>query len=189
MYDTSAKLYKMSYQWKLVQKKLIPRRSPVAPCGSHADSPLPLNFVQSQLTPVVKRDLLINNESEDQTDIKSLIGSPFVIRSCHLDDSKLDESEEANRKVKCEESDCNVRGILKISPCEDKKGPGFSGEEEDNEFSQVNELDSDWPRISDNQPQPATEINLLTASGIERSNKTWSNVLKTVPCPHSTEEV
>ena len=179
-------------QWKIVQK--IHHRVPAAPCISHADSSLPLNYFQSQLSPpVVKRGILMkrieDNESEDQTDIKSLIGSPFVIRSCHLDDSKLEEDTEANRKIKCKQSNCNVRGILKISPCiKVKNGADLTGEVEDNvEFSQVNELD--WPSISQNQPQSPKEIHLLNTSGSARNSKSWSKVLKTAPRPHSIEEV
>ena len=120
----------------------------------------------------------------EQTNINSLIGMPFIIRSHQEVESKLDENPKGTRRLKSDDlrqSSGSVRGILRINPSKLNNGTGVTNDGlEVKDMSPMNEID--WPSIS-------KEGHNENIASNERDSKSWSTVLRTVTLPKPNEKV
>ena len=132
--------------------------------------------------------------SAEQTDSNSLIGMPFIIRSCQDVEPKADESLDIDssgpRRLKGDNigksGNIHVRGLLRIDPSKlNHDTIAASNGEEVRDMSDMNEVD--WPSISGYHAMKDdhSENNLASAE----DNKSWSTVLRTVSVPQPTKKV
>lgn len=182
-------------QWKVFHKKKSTNHKFPAPCGSHTDSlevSTPLDDSQTKwCKPSVvsqsELEKIADDECVDQTDIKSLIGTPFIVRRR----VELDENPTAkiSKEINVGKSGSSVPGLLRLNPdrvTNETDLMNIRDESTHNMFGidQMNEIE--WPCISETQTSTANDENSVNTHG---DGKSWSTVLKTAPHSQSTSEV
>ena len=185
--------------WTLVQRKSTNQRLSASLCdrsGSDVDAlTLPsLNDSQLQTSGVsvtfegTVDHCTVKENSVDQTDITSLIGTPFIIRSNLLNESKQDESKKETRKVGVDDlrqSPSDVRGLLRITG--ERKDEIDTTKEVKDKIALSLMSEADWPSISSHSTE---EDQCESAAGDnKRDSKSWSTILRTVPLPQPIEMV
>ncbi len=188
-------------EWTLVQKKTtqksqtdyISRMSAVETSATQKD-----NFKQQKeetsasgasesWSTVV--DTSAHGTSVEQTNINSLIGVPFIIRSYQDIEPKADESPDGTRPRRLKGDDIgrpgNVRGLLRIDPSKlNHETVTASNGQEVGDMSEMNEVD--WPSISGYHSTREDHGDNVPSA---EDSKSWSTVLRTVSLPQPTKRV
>ena len=190
-------------QWTIVKKKSTNQRLPVG--GLHGSPVDPVEtFPRPDFSKVQKCESSVSvNKStgtgqnkedgtaSDQIDVRSLIGTPFILRSSVLNEPKVDENPKAmSRKLPSAPTEGSIPGILKIDLSKVNRIGGLSNGEEVKdkvELGQMNE--DDWPSISGNQSHLTNEEQCATDAGSEGDSKSWSTVLRSAPLTQPNKEV
>ena len=127
--------------------------------------------------------------SAEQTDVNSLIGMPFIIRSYQDVESKAEESlnDAMPRRLKSDNlgKSGSVRGLLRIDPNKlNRETVVASNGKEVRDMSEMNEVD--WPSISGYHTMK--DDHSENVSSVEDS-KSWSTVLRTISLPRPIKRV
>ena len=125
--------------------------------------------------------------SVEQTNVNSLIGVPFIIRSHQ--EPKADESLNDTRPRRLKSDDLgksgSVRGLLRIDPSKlNHETVVASNGQEVRDMSEMNEVD--WPSISGyHTTKDDHDENVPSAA----DSKSWSTALRTVSLPQPIKRV
>lgn len=125
----------------------------------------------------------------EQTNITSLIGVPFIIRSYQDVELKVDDSLEGTkpRRLKGDNTgkSGSVRGLLRVDPSKlNHETVAASNGQEVGDISEMNEVD--WPSISGYHTTRDDHSEDVPSA---EDSKSWSTVLRTVSLPQPTKRV